>query len=127
MVPRLANNDFVDAQALAGADATATGTNVDATKESGEPDHAGEVGGKSVWYSWTPQEGGATTIDTQGSDFDTLLAVYSGDAVNSLSAVASNNDDSGAQSTVSFIATAGNTYRIALDGSNAESVNITCA
>ena len=54
LVPRPANNDFADAQALAGADATATGTNVDATKESGEPDLAGEVGGKSVWYSWTP-------------------------------------------------------------------------
>ena len=54
LVPRPANNDFADAQALAGADATATGTNVDATKESGEPEHAGEVGGKSVWYSWTP-------------------------------------------------------------------------
>lgn len=63
-------------------------------------------------------------MDTQGSDFDTLLAVYSGDAVNSLSAVASNNDDGGAQSTVSFTATAGNTYRIAVDGSNAESGNI---
>jgi hypothetical protein len=124
LVPRPANNDFANAQALAGADATATGTNVDATKESGEPDHAGEVGGKSVWYSWTPQESGATTIDTQGSDFDTLLAVYSGDAVDSLSAVASNNDDGGAQSTVSLAATAGNIYRIAVDGSNAESGNI---
>jgi subtilisin family serine protease len=121
LIPRPTNNDFANAQTLVGADATATGTNVDATKESGEPDHAGEVGGKSVWYSWTPQEGGATTIDAQGSDFDTLLAVYSGDAVNSLSAVASNNDNGGAQSTVSFTATAGNTYRIAVDGSNAES------
>ena len=124
LVLRPANNDFANAQALGGADATATGTNVDATKESGEPNHAGEVGGKSVWYSWTPQEGGPKTIDTQGSDFDTLLAVYSGDAVNSLSLVASNNDDGGDQSTVSFTATAGNTYRIAVDGSNAESGNI---
>ena len=25
-----------------------------ATKQSGEPDHAGDPGGHSVWYSWTP-------------------------------------------------------------------------
>ncbi len=124
-VPRPANDDFANARALAGANATATGTNVDATKETGEPDHAGEAGGKSVWYSWTPQEGGTTTIETTGSNFDTLLAVYSGGAVGSLSRVASNDDaGGGSQSRVSFTATAGTTYRIAVDGYDAESGNI---
>src|SRR3712207_570946 len=49
--------------------ATVSGTNVDATKESGEPDHANNPGGKSVWYEWTAQESGTTFIDTFGSNF----------------------------------------------------------
>ena len=124
-VSRPTNDDFANAQALVGPNATATGTNVDATKETGEPDHAGQAGGKSVWYSWTPQEGGTTTIETTGSNFDTLLAVYTGGAVGSLSRVASNDDAGGrSQSKVSFTATAGTTYRIAVDGYDAESGNI---
>ena len=33
---------------------TAGGTNRLATKQAGEPDHAGDPGGHSLWYSWTP-------------------------------------------------------------------------
>lgn len=117
-IPRPANDDFANTQALTGANTTVTGTNVGATKESGEPDHTGNAGGKSVWYRWTPQASGTATIDTAGSNFDTLLAVYGG-AVNSLSEVASNDDaDGGVQSKVSFTATAGTTYQIAVDGWN---------
>jgi subtilisin len=123
-VLRPANDAFASAQALTGANATVTGTNVNATKESGEPNHAGNTGGKSVWYKWTPQASGATTIDTAGSNFDTLLAVYSGGAVNSLTEVASNNDDNGLQSKVSFTANAGTTYQIAVDGLGAAAGNI---
>src|SRR4051794_16631908 len=114
---RPANDNFANAQTISGANATVSGTNVNATKESGEPDHAGITGGKSVWYKWTPQASGTTTIDTAGSNFDTLLAVYTGGAVNSLTEVASNDDaDGGLQSKVSFTANAGTTYRIAVDG-----------
>src|SRR5918994_2715465 len=123
-IPRPANDAFASAQTLTGAAATVSGTNVDATKESGEPNHAGNTGGKSVWYKWTPQASGATTIDTAGSNFDTLLAVYSGGAVNSLTEVASNNDDNGLQSKVSFTANAGTTYQIAVDGLGAAAGNI---
>jgi bacillolysin len=120
-----ANDAFASAQALTGANATVTGTNVNATKESGEPNHAGNTGGKSVWYKWTPQASGTTTIDTAGSNFDTLLAIYTGGAVNSLSQVASNNDaDGGTQSKVSFTANAGTTYQIAVDGFGAAAGNI---
>jgi hypothetical protein len=35
-----------------------TGYNWNATKEPGEPDHAGYRGGASVWYSWTAPESG---------------------------------------------------------------------
>jgi len=123
-IVRPANAAFASAQALTGANATVTGTNVNATKESSEPNHAGNTGGKSVWYKWPPQASGTTTKDTAGSNFDTLLAVYTGGAVNSLTEVASNNDDNGLQSKVSFTANAGTTYQIAVDGFGAAAGNI---
>ena len=60
-------------------------------------------------------------VETCGSDFDTLLGVYTGTPVGSLTAVASNDDACGSgltQSRVVFTATAGQTYRIAVDGYN---------
>ena len=56
------------------------------------------------------------TIDTQGSDFDTLLAVYTGSSVDALTVVASNDDAIGLQSEVSFTAQQGVVYHIAVDG-----------
>jgi hypothetical protein len=116
--PAPANDAFAAAQALSGSSASATGSNVNATKEAGEPNHAGNAGGHSVWYRWTAPTGGTVTIDTTGSDFDTLLAVYTGSAVGALTAVASNDDASSSvgQSAVTFSPTAGTTYQIAVDG-----------
>jgi len=48
---------------------------VNATKEPGEPAHAGNDGGASIWYSWTAPSTGNVTITTEGSSFDTLLGV----------------------------------------------------
>src|SRR5207244_11517476 len=52
------NDNFVNAQAITGSSATATGSNVGGTKEAGEPVHAGNTGGKSVWYTWTAPTSG---------------------------------------------------------------------
>jgi len=62
--------------------------------------------------------GGTLTIDTRTSNFDTLLGVYTGSAVNALTKIAANDNISGAikQSEVSFTAVAGTTYKIAVDG-----------
>lgn len=90
-----------------------------ATKELGEPNHAGRPGGASVWYSWKPLESGLAKLDTCGSGVDTLLAVYTGDTVRELTKVAA-NDDAGncgaGASALQFDATAGATYRVAVDG-----------
>jgi serralysin len=48
--------------------------------------------------------------------FDTLVGVYTGAAVDSLTEVASNDDDGVGGSSVSFLTTGGTTYRIAVDG-----------
>ena len=117
-VPAPVNDAFSASQALAGASGTTNGTTVGATKETGEPSHAGEAGGGSIWYRFTAPTSGATTINTTGSGFDTLLGVYTGASVTGLTEVASNDDNpaGGFQSLVSFSAVAGTTYRIAVDG-----------
>ncbi len=123
------NNDmFANRVALVGQTVSATGSNVTATKEKGEPNVAGVSGGKSVWWTWTAPVSGTVVINTTGSSFDTTLGVYRGTAVGSLTRVAANDDDStisGAlTSRVSFTATAGTVYQIVVDGYSGESGNI---
>ena len=67
------------------------------------------------------------TIDTAGSNFDTLLSVYTGSSVSALTSVASNDDDWAAgltTSKVTFAVTAGTVYQIAVDGYGGASGNI---
>jgi hypothetical protein len=114
-----ANDMFANAQSISGTNGAASGNTTYATKESGEPNHAGNAGGASIWYRWTAPADGTATIDTSGSSFDTLLGIYTGGAVNALTTVASNDDAPGVKtSKVSFPAVGGTTYQIAVDGYN---------
>jgi len=38
--------------------------NTDATKQAGEPNHAGAPGGASIWFRYTPTGDGPITVDT---------------------------------------------------------------
>ncbi|MGD0816085.1 MAG: Ig-like domain-containing protein [Verrucomicrobiota bacterium] len=51
---------------------------VGATKEEGEPNHAGQPGGASYWYSYKAQFAGTLRFDTTNSTFNTILAIYTG-------------------------------------------------
>jgi hypothetical protein len=116
-----ANDDLAAAESLfGGAEASISGNNEFGTKEPGEPDHAGGAGGRSLWYSWVAPAGGAVVVDTCGSELDTLLAVYTGDAY-PLAEVASDDDGAtcgGGASQATFEAVQGTTYKIAVDGKN---------
>ena len=110
-------DDFADRVALSGASGRREASNANASKESGEPDHADDSGGASVWWTWTAPATGPVTFDTSGSDFDTLLAVYTGSSVSGLTEVASNDDSGGSDwSGVRFSAQQGRAYHIAVDG-----------
>jgi len=113
------NNNFNSAITVSGGQGTTNGTNIRATKESGEPNHASNAGGASIWYNWTAPTNGSVTTDTIGSTLDTLLAVYTGSSVGSLTSVSSDHGSAGnGASRVVFTATSGTTYRIAVDGFN---------
>ncbi|TPG19331.1 M6 family metalloprotease domain-containing protein [Pedococcus bigeumensis] len=115
------NDGFATAQVLPGSSGNVTGTSVGATKESGEPDHAGNPGGASVWYSWTAPTSGKLTLSSAGSSFDTLMGVYQGSTVSALTERGSNDDENHASGVVTsriadLAVTGGQVYRIAVDG-----------
>ena len=91
-----------------------------ATKEIGEPNHCDIPGGASEWYVYQAPASDTLHIDTDGSDFDTVLAVYTGPGTDfaSLVPVACDNDHGldGHDSSVRFNATQGTIYFVAVDG-----------
>lgn len=84
-----ANDMFADARVLDPAGDAVSGTTEDATDEPGEPDHDPASPGwgalHSVWYSWTPAASGVVPISTCGSTFATVVAVYTGSSLATLS------------------------------------------
>jgi len=127
------NDDAVSAAGndnFAGAAPVATGSTTNqntgtATLETGEPDPCATSIGATVWFRWIPATSGTAVIDTDGSDYDTVLGVYTGDSLAALSLLAC-DDDSGAgvQSLVSFAAIAGTTYWIQAGGFGGNSGNL---
>ncbi len=62
--PAPANDDFIHRIKLSGSRIATHLSNAGATKEPGEPDHSGNPGGSSVWYSWTAPASGRITLTT---------------------------------------------------------------
>jgi hypothetical protein len=119
------NDPFANATPISGSTGTVSGTSVGATRETGEPFHYASKGGRSVWYRWTAPASGTVTFDTIGSGFDTLLAAYTGTAVAALTRLASDDDSAGSyRSRITFAATAGTTYSVAVDGPGAKSGSV---
>ena len=115
--PPLANDDLSGAQSVSGSSVSVNGTNRYATRQVGEPNHwSTSAGEHSVWYSWTAPSSGQVEMNTCTSSFDTVLAVYTGSSFGTMSQVASSDDACGAGSQLTFDATAGTTYRIAVSG-----------
>ena len=121
--PPPANDNFASAQLINGCSGNVTGTNASATKESGEPDHASNGGTRSVWFLWASPATSSVTITTAGSDYDTVLGVYTGSSVNALTTIGVNDDvvSGDTSSRVIFNATGGVVYRIAVGGFNNQS------
>jgi hypothetical protein len=128
-VRRVGSNDAFASPAVFSAPAsapvppqTALATNIGDSAEAGEPAHAGSTAAHSLWYSVTPGVTGPLTLNTCGSSYDTVLAVYTGSVVTALTAVPGASDDDttvcgdGRAALVTFNAVAGTTYHAAVDG-----------
>jgi hypothetical protein len=119
---------FISATRLSESSASDTGNNSKATLEPGEPVHggyAGNPGGKSLWWSWKSTVTGVLVVSTAGSSIDTVIGVYTGDSVASLTRVASDNDSGASATSVATVpVVVGLTYYIAVDGYNGAAGNI---
>jgi hypothetical protein len=114
-------DNFAESGLLVGSAGVGSGNNTLASKEPFEPRHANKRGGKSVWVGWTAPDSGIATFSTRGSDFDTLLGIYTAD----LQPVFSDEDRGGfLTSRASFNAVAQAEYLIAVDGFAGSNGNI---
>ncbi len=114
-------NDLYDHPHLLVSGKTTTGSNVGATKGLGEPNHANDRGGASVWYEWRATVGGTTTVTVTPRNAASLsprVAVYVGPQ--DLLVQSDWNEvklvNSSPAGTTTFQAMAGQSYRIAVDG-----------
>ena len=109
------NDDWAGARPMTGTTGTLTDSNISATVEPGEPGPDFGYGTSTKWFRYSPTTGGTLVIDTRGSNFDTVLTVYTGTAVNALSRIATNDDTAfdgryTLQSRVTLGVTAGTDY-----------------
>jgi serine protease len=93
----------------------------EATRQRGERLILNQPTRKTVWFRWTPAAdcGSTVTIDTIGSDFDTLLAVYSTNRLGALGLnIVAEDDDSGGSltSSITFTPVTGTVYRVQVGG-----------
>jgi hypothetical protein len=83
----------------------------DATVQADEPDFVCAPMGNTVWYGLTLEEAMDVTVDTAGSDYDTVMAVYTGSDFFDFEVIDCVDDTiAGLQAAVTFGAEAGVTY-----------------
>ncbi|MCD8482673.1 MAG: hypothetical protein LR015_08430 [Verrucomicrobia bacterium] len=117
-----ANTRFANATVIEGTHYHEITTNFGAVKESGEHNHAGLSGGRSLWWRWTAPESGRFVASTAGLLYDdyhsrqTAIAVYTGTALGALTQITANQNGAGINtgqdtwSLAEFDAVAGQTY-----------------
>ena len=111
------NDNFANATVLSGMSPTINGTNVGATKESGEPSAApyNDSYGQSVWYRWNAPVSGGVTFTATGN-FNNAVGIYTGLYVNQLAQQTEFQLGVGTTtSSATFNAVAGTTYYILVD------------
>jgi len=108
------------------SEGVAAASNVNASAELGEPEHMDYTRYHSVWWTWTAPRTDYFTFDTRGSSFDTLLAICTGSAIDSLTERAGNDDTSDYRDTsiLTFQAQINEPYYIVVDSPRYDSGDI---
>jgi hypothetical protein len=110
------NDNFDNRIVLSGLNALSYGSNDGTTRENQEPVIRGNTPLQTVWWEWTAPESGMATVRVNGSPNSyPLLGVFTGDFVYALTEVATAASGSaGSYGTcqLTFLATAGTSYKI---------------
>jgi len=110
-----ANDSFSEAKVVAGLPFHDSAGTAGATREPLEPDPC-DMGNATLWYRFTPDVTQFVQAETLGSDFDTVIGVYTGATLASLTPVACNDDADGLQSKVVAQLEGGRTYYFQVGG-----------
>jgi hypothetical protein len=111
------NDNLASAIVVGGIPFTNAQDTTTATLEAGEPAAScGFNNGKSIWYTFTSPVTSSITIDTIGSNFDTVLDARTGAGFGAN--VACNDDTAGIglRSRITFTAIAGTLYKVRVQG-----------
>ena len=113
-VEPVANDDFGSALCVDWLDTTHYQQTGGATVASGDPAMSciqGAQGASTVWYRFVSPDSGTLHLDTFGSDYDTVLAVYTGPSSN-LFEVGCDDNSQGLQSALDIPVVAGVDYDV---------------
>lgn len=121
-VAGIAGDAFEQAIVISGSDGVVDGSNLGAGSQPDEPETVEEEGAnRTIWYRWTAPSSGRFRFDTcADASLDTMLAVYTGTNFVDLQRVASSDQGCSDQSVVTFLAVAGTTYHVQVDGWDGE-------
>ena len=128
-LPSTPQNDLCSGAATLSNGGSAFLNTATATSSGDPTPGCGSGVGKGVWYKVTPGNSGTLSVNTCGSTFDTVLAVYAG-TCGALSALGCNDDNSSCssgsslESAVSVPVSAGTTYYIFVGGYGGDSGNL---
>ncbi|MGC1375721.1 MAG: hypothetical protein WA821_05850 [Anaerolineales bacterium] len=75
-----------------------------------------DKGTNSVWYTYTPASTGVLTLDTFGSNYDTMLAVWTGARASLVNVGCNDDSDAVVQSKLAISVSVGQTYYIEVAG-----------
>jgi acid phosphatase type 7 len=108
------NDNFANATPLEGMAVVVRGCNSTATIESGEPVHYGSSCYNSVWYTWTAPVSGPVSLGISSNFYYFEMAVYTNATLASLARVTNTYFNLSSYNTITFNATAGTLYSIAI-------------
>lgn len=122
--PAPPNDNFANAITINGNTFTDTQNNVGATTEINDPNPSTQAAcpqaGRnfSIWYRFTPSVNGLAVVTTFGTNYDTVLSVWTGPALGSLTGVACDDDGiaPGGASLLFVNLNAGTTYHFMITG-----------
>ena len=121
LVPAPPNDMFANSLKVSSSGSSIFTSNKRATLEKNEPVHANDASATgSLWYNFVPPVTADVLVDTGGSDYTTVVAVYTNNFLTNLVSVVSaiGNPAGNRGAYVQFKGFAGVVYRIAIAGAS---------